>query len=243
MLDSATVSMPFQTGLPLPLVATFDAPALTSDGGLLWLAAADRALDLCATLARDLPEQRAANRRHSLLNLLRQRVFQIACGYEDQNDADTLRHDPLLKLVCGRLPVTDSPLASQASLSRLDNLPSRRDCYRMAVALGELYLRRRGEEGPPASLLLDFDAIDDPTHGEQEGSAYHGYFRQHQYHPLLVFDGDTDHLITALLRPGNAHAGRGARAVLKRIVRAVRARWGRVPLAIRADAGFALPAL
>lgn len=243
MTDSATAAIRFQAGLPLPLVARFDAPALTSDGGLPWLAAADRSLGLCATFARFLPDRRAANTRHSLHDLVRQRVFQIACGYEDQNDADTLRDDPLLKLVCGRLPVTGPPLASQPTLSRLDNLPSRRDCYRMAVALGRIYLHERERAGVPTSLLLDFDATDDPAHGQQEGAAYHGYFRQHQYHPLLVFDGDTDQLITAVLRPGNAHAGRGALAVLKRIVRAVRGRWGRIPLAIRADAGFALPAL
>ncbi len=243
MLDSATPAVRFQAALPLPLTATFDAPALTSDGGLPWLAAADRALDLCATLARHLPDGRAANTRHSLADLVRQRVFQIACGYEDQNDADLLRHDPLLKLVCGRLPVTGAPLASQPTLSRLDNLPGLRDCYRMAAALGQVYLRERERGGVPTSLLSDFDATDDPVHGQQEGAAYHGYFRQHQYHPLLVFDGDTDHLITAVLRPGNAHAGRGTLAALKRIVRAVRGRWGRIPLALRADAGFALPAL
>lgn len=243
MPDSATAAVRFQAALPLPLTATFDAPALTSDGGLPWLAAADRALDLCASLARHLPNRRAANTRHALVDLVRQRVFQIACGYEDQNDADLLRHDPLLKLVCGRLPVTAPPLASQSTLSRLDNLPLLRDCYRMATALGQVYLHQRERGGPPAALLLDCDATDDPTHGQQEGAAYHGYFRQHQYHPLLVFDGHTDQLVTAVLRPGNAHAGRGALAVLKRIVRAVRVRWGRIPITIRADARFALPAL
>lgn len=100
---------------------------------------------------------------------MRQRVFQIARGYEDQNDANLLRHDPLLKLVCGRLPVTGPPLASQATLSRLDNLPALRDCYRMAVALGQVYLHQRERGGPPAALLLDFDATDDPVHGQQEG--------------------------------------------------------------------------
>jgi len=243
MSDCATLPASFQAVLPLPLVAAFDAPALTADGGLPWLLAADRALDLCATVARHLPERRAANRTYTLETLVRQRVFQIACGYEDQNAADLLRHDPLLKLVCGQLPTTDPPLASQPTLSRLDNLPSLRDCYHLAVAFGQLYLREREGAGRPTALLFDFDATDDPAHGQQEGVAYHGYFRQHMYHPLLVFDGHTDQLVTAVLRPGNAHAGRGALAVLKRLVRAVRARWDDVPIAIRADAGFALPAL
>ena len=117
--------------------------------------------------------------------LVRQRVFQIACGYEDQDDADTLRTDPLLKLVCGRLPETGRDLASQPTLSRLENAVDRKSCYRLAMALGELYLRERERDGMPTHIVLDLDGTDDPTHGQQEGSAYHGYYRQHMYHPLL----------------------------------------------------------
>ncbi|MDQ2783773.1 MAG: IS1380 family transposase, partial [Chloroflexota bacterium] len=155
----------------------------------------------------------------------------------------TLRHDPLLKLVCGRLPDTAAPLASQPTFSRLENAVSSRDCYRIAQALGTLYLRERGSAGIPTRILLDLDSTDDPTHGNQEGTRYHGYYRQHMYHPLLIFDGDTDQLITAVLRPGNAHAGKGIIAVLRRIVRQLRATFPGVVIAIRADAGFALPAL
>ena len=95
----------------------------------------------------------------------------------------------------------------------------------------------------PARILLDLDSTDDPTHGEQEGRAYHGYDGQHMYHPLLVFDGDTGQLITAVLRPGTVHAGHGVVAILRRIVARLRARWPQVAIAIRADAGFAKPAL
>src|SRR6185312_16631228 len=95
------------------------------------------------------PEWRRGTVRHSLADLVRQRVFQIACGYEDQNDADTLRHDPLLKLVCGHLPEPDAPLASQPTFSRLENAVSARDCYRIACALGLIYLRERGAAGIP----------------------------------------------------------------------------------------------
>jgi hypothetical protein len=170
-------------------------------------------------------------------------VLQIACGYEDQNDADFLRSDPLLKLACGRLPETGGDLASQPTLSRLENAPDSRACYQMAQALLELYVRRRGEEGAPERVLLDFDSTDDPAHGEQEGVAYHGYFGQHQYHPLLVFDGDTGQIVTAVLRPGNAHAGTGALSVLKRLLGRLREEWPEAKVAIRADAGFALPAV
>ena len=149
---------------------------------------------------------------------LRQRILQIACGYEDQDDADTLRHDPLLKLVCGRRPHEPSAdLASQPTLSRLENAVDRRACYQLAQALVAIYLqeRERAAGGVPTHVLLDLDSTDDPTHGDQEGSGYHGYYRQHMYHPLLIFDGDTNQLITAVLRPGTAHASRGVVAVLR----------------------------
>ncbi len=106
----------------------------------------------------------------------------------------------------------------------------------------ELYISRRGRRGaPPKRVLLDFDSTDDPAHGGQEGVAYHGYFGQHQYHPLLVFDGDTGQIVAAVLRPGNAHAGAASLAVLKRLVGRLRSRWPEVEVEIRADAGFALP--
>jgi hypothetical protein len=243
MTDSAIATYHFSTLAPLALEAAFDGGRLTSDGGLAWLAQADAEIGVCAEIAAHIPEWRREARRHPLAALVCQRVYQIACGYEDQDDADTLRHDPLLKLVCGRLPESDPPLASQPTFSRLENAVSLRDCYRIARALALVYLRERIDAGTPTRIVLDLDATDDPTHGEQEGSRYHGYYRQHMYHPLLVFDGDTDQLITAILRPGNAHAGKGVVAIVKRIVRLLRATWPRVRIAIRADAGFALPAL
>lgn len=113
----------------------------------------------------------------------------------------------------------------------------------MAEALFELYLRERGKDGAPEKILLDFDSTDDPTHGEQEGSYYHGYYKQHMYHPLLVFDGESGHLICALLRYGNTHGSNSAVALLKRIVGRLRNRWPEVEIELRADAGFAVPTL
>lgn len=144
----------------------------------------------------------------------------------------------------GRLPETGADLASQPTLSRLENAPEARDCLRIARALLELYVRERGKDAAPEEALLDFDATADPAHGEQEGAFYHGYYGTRMYHPLVVFDGRTNQLITAVLRAGNTHASRGALAILKRIVGRLREAWGRgVKIEIRADAGFALPAV
>jgi hypothetical protein len=170
-------------------------------------------------------------------------VFQIACGYADQDDADPLRSDPLLKLVCGRLPESGADLASQPTLSRLENAVDRHAVRALAVALGELSLRERARDGIPTRIVLDCDGTDDPAHGEQEGVSYHGYYRQYMYHPLLVFDGDTGQLITAILRPGRCHASRFVRLVLRHLVPRVRARWSGVRIELRADSGFASPRL
>lgn len=228
---------------PRRLEASFDIDDLTSDGGLVWLAEADAALGLSQTFAAQITDWRTRAGHHSLRTLVQQRLYQIACGYEDQNDATTLRHDPLLKHVCGQLPVSGAPLASQPTFSRLENAVDRRACYRLAVALVDLYLRERDRDGVPRRILLDLDSTDDPVHGAQEGSAYHGYYRQHMYHPLVIYDGDTNQLICAVLRPGNSHASRGVVSVLTRLVRAIRQHWPGVRIELRADSGFASPAL
>jgi hypothetical protein len=230
-------------GAPRSVEASFDLEALTSDGGLVWLREADLALGLSAALAAEIPDWRTRPGRHPLATLVQQRLYQIACGYADQNDATTLRHDPLLKQVCGRLPVSGAPLASQPTLSRLENAVNRRTCYRLAVALVAVYLQERERDGIPTRLLLDLDGTADPVHGTQEGSGYHGYFRQHMYHPLVIYDGDTGQLITAVLRPGTSHASRGIVSILKRLIPALRQRWPSVAIALRADSGFAIPAL
>jgi hypothetical protein len=236
MGDCATQTMRFETESALALEAAFDGGRLTSDGGLLWLARMDSEMGLCETLSECVPEWRTRKARHSLASLVRQRVFQIACGYEDQNDSDTLREDPLLKLCCGSLPESGLDLASQPTISRMENAATRRSCHRIAEVLFETYLTQREKDGAPDRVLLDFDATDDPVHGDQEGSFYHGYYRQHIYHPLLVFDGESGHLISALLRAGNTHASNSSVAILRRMVGRLRERWPKVEIEGRADA-------
>jgi hypothetical protein len=242
MSQSATAPVSFPTVGPSPLTVDFLGGRLTSDGGLPWIAEADAALGMTEHLAAALPDGRH-HRHHSLRGLLTQRIYQIACGYDDQNDATTLRTDPLLKQVCGQLPVRGAELASQPTLSRFENAFGPKACYALAVALGEIYLQERERDGVPTQIVLDLDGTDDPTHGQQEGTAYHGYYGQYQYHPLLVFDGQTGQLITAVLRPGTVHASHGVVSILKRIVRTLRQRWPQVAIEVRADSGFAIPAL
>jgi hypothetical protein len=229
------------TPTPLALEAAFDGGRLTSDGGLTWLAEVEGELKVCQAMAEHIPEWRTRRGRHSILSLLKQRVFQIACGYEDQNDSDFLRFDPLLKVACGALPDSGEDLASQPTICRMENAVNAPACYRMAEALAEVYIAQRGKDGVPQKVLLDFDATADPTHGDQEESYYHGYFAEHIYHPLVVFDGETGQLITALLRAGNAHASRSTVAILKRLVGLLRSAWPEVEVELRADAGFAVP--
>jgi len=192
--DCATARYHFTSGTGLAIEAAFDGGRLTSDGGLPWLEVADRDLGLCAALAAVIPEWRQRHRanrvgqvdrlqlaavipewrqrhlQHSLETLVRQRVFQIACGYADQNDAATLRQDPLLKLVCGRRPDGDPDLASQPTLSRLEHALDWRSWVRLALALVAVYLAERERAGRPTRIVLDMDGTDDPTHGEHEGS-------------------------------------------------------------------------
>jgi hypothetical protein len=242
-MSQSTPTSRFATRAGVPLLAAFDGGRLTSDGGLPWLAEADTALALCATLAHCIPDWRRRRGQHSLERLVRQRVYQIACGYEDQNDADTRRHDPLLKLVCGRLPDSGPDLASQPTFSRLENAVDRHTVERLAITLVDLYIRERGRHGPPSQVLIDVDGTDDPAHGDQEGVAYHGFYQQHMYHPLLVFDGDTGQLITAVLRPGNTHGSRFLVLVLRRLVRRLRRAWSNVAIELRSDSGCAIPRL
>ena len=243
MQDCATQKIRFETPTPLALEAAFDGGRLTSDGGLSWLAKMDSEMGLSEMISDCVPVWRTRRGRHTMLALFKQRLYQIACGYEDQNDSDSLREDPLLKVVCGSLPESGADLASQPTICRLENAATRRSCYRIAEVLFEIYLQERGKDGAPKKVLLDFDSTDDPTHGDQEGSYYHGYYKQHMYHPLLVFDGESGHLITALLRAGNTHSSNSSVAILKRIVCALRERWPEVAIEIRVDGGFAVPAL
>jgi len=222
----------------------FDGGDISSDGGLVLVAEADERLRLTKRLSAVVADPRQPGKVwHGIEELIAQRVYQIACGYEDCNDADDLRSDPIFKTAVGRLPESGRDLASQPTLSRLENSVTRTELYRMSEVFVELFIAKY-RHGCPQRIVLDFDATDDPTHGQQQLAGFHGFYDEHCYLPLIVtaqVDGGPDELLVAMLRPGRLHAGRHALAVLKRLVARLRDAWPGVKILFRADSGFALP--
>ena len=192
---------------PKAVEVIFDAPQISSDGGALLLRQVDDQLGLSAWLAAAMPEQRqAARTTHDRREQVRQRLYQIALGYEDCNDADRLRADPLLNTVCDRDPADCAGLSSQPTLSRFENAADTATIKRLLEQFEQRWVEALAAD--TEVVVLDIDTTDDPTHGAQQLSFFHGYYDHHIYHPLLIFDGEGQ-LVSAILRPGNAHAARG----------------------------------
>jgi hypothetical protein len=226
------------------IVADFSGGSLSSDGGHILLGQADRKLGLTAKLAECIKDSRDSRKvKQSTRDMLVQRIFGIACGYEDCNDFDELRSDPMLKLSADRDPVSGEDLASQPTLSRLENSVTARELFLMEGVLASLFIERH-EGSPPRRIVLDADATDDPTHGQQEFEFFHGYYDCHCYLPLLVYatadDGEQE-LLAAVLRPGNVHAGHRVVSVVRRIVSRLVAAFPQTEIVFRGDAGMALP--
>lgn len=227
MTDCIQVSFPWAAK---NVEVRFDAGPLSSDGGLLLIRSVDERLRLTEQAAGLLEDGRDPFKvRYEAQSLLRQRVYGICAGYEDCNDADSLRLDPLQELVVG------APLASQPTLSRFENAQMWKVLKRLNDFLFEMARKdlRKAKE-----IVLDIDATDDETHGQQQLSFFHGYYDQHMFHPILIYANDR--LVFALLRPGNVHAGRGATSIIRGLIRRIRS-LGKARIFVRGDAGFALP--
>ena len=234
-----------------PVVAAFDGGALTSDAGGLLLGAADRSLKLVRRLAgcfRDARDPRLVE--HSVATLVGQRVYGIALGYEDLNDHDELRHDPLMAVLAGKLEARRegcAPVAGKSTLNRLELSREIATRYRKishdSAAIEALFvdLFVEAHARAPRQIILDLDATDDPLHGHQEGRFFHGYYDCYCYLPLYVFCGR--HLLAAKLRPSNIDASAGSVEEVARIVAQIRRRWPRTRILLRADSGFAREAL
>ena len=178
--------------------------------------------------------------RHDSKNLLTRRILQIACGYEDADDADDLRTDPGFKAACDRLP-SENDLASQPTMSRFENALSSRDMYRIAEVLVDQLIG--SYKAAPEALLLDIDYTDDPAHGAQQLNMFNAYYDEYCYQPLFIFEGTSGRLVTSILRPGRRPSGKETLAIIKRVIRRIRAVWPKVGILIRGDSHFATPEL
>jgi len=212
---------------------------LSTDAGLLPVRQRDQQIRLTEQFAAALDERRdQALTRQSLLSMVRQRIYGILAGYEDQNDHDTLRSDPVFKLIADRLP--DGPdLASQPTLSRFENAVTIPDLWRLRDVLVDLFLQSFDE--PPRHLTLDLDAFDDPTHGQQQLTFFHGYYEQHQYLPIVVTCAENDLVVLVGLRHGTCHAALGADDDLRHLAGRLRAAWPDVAIHVRGDSGLGVP--
>lgn len=229
-----------------PVVAVFDQERGSSDGGGILLGVADRRLGLTARLTSSLVDERDPRRiTHDLSELLRQRLYGIACGYPDCNDSERLGKDPVFKVLLNRDPVTGEDLASQPTLSRFENSVDNRALVRMGEALADLVIERHRKRLRRKARLItiDLDQTEDPTHGAQQLAMFNGYYGNWCYLPLLAFlsfNGESEQfLVASLLRPGNAPDRVGAPGVLRRLLRKLREAFPRARLRVRLDAGFA----
>jgi len=233
-----------------PLVARFDVAHGSSDGGAVLLKAADRRLGLIQALADCIVDRREFQKViHETEELLGQRIYALACGYADCNDAARLGADPIHKALVDRDPVDGEDLGSQPTLSRFENSFGPRDLYRMSEVLLDRIVRRHRKRlrGKVRQITIDLDVTDDPTHGNQQLSLFNGYYDTYCYLPLLGFirfnDEPEQYLCAAMLRSGTAGCSVGAIGMLRRIIRGLRAVFREVKIRVRLDGGFASPEL
>jgi DDE family transposase len=248
--DSTTQCVLFPGIFRKPVVAQFDQREGSSDGGALLLKAADRHYGLVAGLASCLRDERQAVKvDHSLRELVAQRVFSIACGYPDANDAARLSEDPIHKLLLDRDPIEGLDLASQPTLSRFENAVGVKELYRIGEFLAESVIERHAKRLRDRTyrVTIDLDPTDDPTHGAQQLSFFNGHYDTKCYLPVMGFvsfnDEAEQYLCAAVLRPGNVTAAKGAVGILQRLVEIIRQHMPGVKIRVRLDGGFAHPAV
>ena len=233
-----------------PVVARFDQQYASSDGGAILLKGIDTYLGLTKRLAAHVVDDRQPGKiQHQTLELVRQRVFGLVCGYADCNDAARLADDPIHKLLLDRDPLAGASLASQPTLSRFQNVVEWRELLRMGHELAETVIehQRRRRKGRAKRITIDLDPTDDPTHGQQEFTWFNGHYDTWCYLPLvatLTFDDEAEqYAVAAILRPGTATASDGARGLLRRVIRRLREAFHAPTIRVRLDGGFANPTM
>ena len=219
------------------VTAAFDGGQVSSDGGVFLLAAADKRLGLIDRLAGLIPDARDPSRiTHSMADILRGRVFAIACGYPDGNDLDDLRHDPAFKMACGRLPESGVDLASQPTVSRLENTPDLRDLIQMSRGMVDFWCQSHPH--PPKGIVLDIDDTADTVHGHQQMSLFNAHYDERCFLPIHIYDAETGLCVVTILRAGKTPNGREVRAHIRRLVRRIRMHWPDTIITIRGDSHY-----
>jgi Transposase DDE domain group 1 len=236
-----TDANPFLPGLsPVsgkPLTAAMDAGNLSSNGGLIVLREIAVKLGLADVLTRPLPDARNPLLvTHSYAHMATARMMAIAAGYEDCDDLDALRHDPALKIACDRAPETGAGIASQPTLSRLENLASWRQLAR--IGLGMIDVFAKSFAASPREIILDIDDTDDLVHGGQQLALFNTHAGGHCFQPILIFDGITGKPVAALLRPGKRPSGAEAAKVLRHVIGRIRRHWPKVGILVRGDSHY-----
>jgi len=222
------------------VTAAFDGGRITSDGGVMLLAAAERRLGVAGRLARLIADPRnPAFVTHSIADILRARMLAIACGYEDADDLDHLRTDPGFKLACGRLPDSGRDLCSQPAVSRWENAPTLREVVRLTCAMVDLYCASYPK--PPGAVTLDIDDTVDVVHGHQQLSLFNAHHDERCFMPIHVHDIATSRPVAIVLRPGRTPSGVEVRGHLRRLVRRIRSHWPATRLTIRGDGHYGRP--
>ena len=217
----------------------FHGGSITSDAGVLLLSETESEVSIISRLSKCIHDsRRLSSITHSVNDLMTQRIFQISCGYEDANDCNTLRQDPAMKMAVGKLPDTDGDLASQPTISRLENMITRTELYRMAKVFLDQFLASYSE--PPEIIVLDFDDTDDTVHGQQQLALFSGYHQETCYQPLHVYEGFSGKLIATILRPGKRPNGKEIVAYVKRIVRHIRQQWPKTVIVYRVDSHYSV---
>jgi hypothetical protein len=219
------------------VTAGFDGGLISSDGGVILLAGAEHQLGLIDTLAAIIPDHRDPTLiTHTLADILRARIFAIACGYPDADDLDVLRKDPAFKLACGRLPDSGDDLASQPTMSRWENAPDLRTLIRLTHAMVDLWCASHAR--PPKSITLDIDDTADTVHGHQQLSLFNAHHDEHCFMPIHVYDADSGHCVLTILRPGKTPDGKEVRGHLRRLVHRIRLHWPKTVITIRGDSHY-----
>ena len=222
------------------LAAAFDGGRITSDGGVLLLAQAERAMGICRRLAACIADRRDPSRViHALDDILRARIFAIACGYEDADDLDTLRDDPGFRLALGKLPGSGAGLASQPTMSRWENAPTTRELAKLMGAMIAIYCD--SYPVPPEAVTLDIDDTCDVVHGYQQLSFWNGHYGERCFLPIHVYDTATGRPVAMLLRTGKTPSGAEAAGHIRRLFRHIRRHWPTTHITIRGDGHYGRP--